>query len=69
MSFFGKIRDWFRGQPADPEAEAEARKVHDDQAKVRTSQSGSASPMTGGTAASPNVPPMPDVLDPDAGSK
>ena len=69
MSFFGKIRDWFRGPPADPEAEAQARKVHDDQATVRVSQSGSASPMGGGTPSSPNMPPTPDVLDPDSGSK
>ena len=65
MSFFGKIRDWFRGQPADPESEAQARKLHDDQATVRISQAGSTSAMTGGAPASPNMPPTPDVLDPD----
>jgi hypothetical protein len=66
LSIFGKIRDWFRGQPGDPETEAAARKMHDDQATVRVSQTGSASPMTGGAPPSANIPPTPDVLDPDA---
>ena len=67
MSFLKKIRDWFRGQPADPEAEAEARKLYDDQATVRISQVGSETPGLGGAAASANMPPTPDVLHPDAG--
>ena len=69
MSFLARIRDWFRGSPEDPEAKAAAKRIHDEQATVRISQSGSASPMGGGTPASPNMPPTPDVLDPDAGSK
>jgi hypothetical protein len=69
LSIFGKIRDWFRGSPTDPETEAAARKLHDDQATVRVSQTGSASPMMGGAPASANIPPTPDVLDPDAGDR
>ena len=69
MSLLNRIREWFRGSPSDPESEAAAKRLHDDQATVRISQSGSASPMGGGIAASPNMPPTPDVLDPDAGSK
>jgi len=69
VSVLARIRGWFRGSPSDPETEAAAKRLHDDQATVRVSQGGSASPMTGGAPGATNMPPTPDVLDPDAGSQ
>jgi hypothetical protein len=58
MNLLEKIRRWFKREPADPEAQAEADRIRENIETVRTSQFGPA----GGS----NLPPTPDVTDPDA---
>lgn len=58
MDLFEKMRGWFKSEPSDPETQAEANRIRDEMETVRTSQLG---PAGGG-----NLPPTPEVTDPDA---
>ena len=54
MDAWNTIRRWL-ARPADPEAEAEAKRMQQNRETIKTSQLG----VGGG-----NMPPTPDVLDP-----
>ena len=58
MKPFQKLRSWFRPEPADAAAVAEARRMEQDNVTIRSSQAGSRQPWAG-------LAPTPDVLDPD----
>jgi hypothetical protein len=57
MSLLQTLRNWFRAEPADAEAVADAKRLEEDKITVRLSQTGR-QPYAG-------IPPTPDVLDPD----
>ena len=58
MKLFQKVRRWFRPEPADAVAVAEAKRMEEDNITIRSSQAGSRQPWAG-------LAPTPDVLDPD----
>ena len=58
MKPFRMLRRWFRPEPADAAAVAEAKRMGEDNITIRSSQAGSRQPWV-------SVPPTPDVLDPD----
>ena len=58
MKLFQKVRRWFRPEPADAAAVAEAKRMGEDNVTIRASQAGSRQPWAG-------LAPTPDVLDPD----
>jgi hypothetical protein len=51
------LRKWFKAEPGEAEAVAEAKRLEEDRITVRLSQTGR-QPYAG-------IPPTPDVLDPD----
>jgi hypothetical protein len=57
MSVLQTLRKWFKAEPADAEAVAEAKRLEEDKITVRLSQTGR-QPYAG-------IPPTPDVLDPE----
>ncbi len=57
MSVLQKLQKWLKPGPVDVEAVAEARRQEEDKLTVRVSQTGR-QPYG-------NIPPTPDVLDPD----
>ena len=57
-----KFFAWMRG-PGDAESAAEAQRLRDERDTIRVSQNQPSGTVFGGGA--PNVPPTPDVLDPD----
>jgi len=58
VKLFQKVRRWFRPEPADAAAVAEAKRMGEDNVTIRASQAGSRQPWAG-------LAPTPDVLDPD----
>jgi hypothetical protein len=59
MSFVDTIRGWFRREPADPSAEAEAKRLAYDRDSIRLSQQ-----MAGRGSGSAMAAPTSDVLRP-----
>jgi hypothetical protein len=57
MRVLQKLRKWLKSGPEDSESVAEARRLEEDKLTVRVSQWGR-QPYS-------NIPPTPDVLDPD----
>jgi hypothetical protein len=57
MSVLQTLRNWFKAEPADAEAVAEAKRLEEGKITVRLSQTGR-QPYAG-------IPPTPDVLDPE----
>jgi hypothetical protein len=52
-----KVRNWLKREPLDPDTTATIRQLEDDKLTIRMSQYGR-QPYV-------NIPPTPDVLDPD----
>lgn len=57
MNLFKKARNWLKGDSGDVEEIAEAKRLEEDKLTVRVSQWGRTSYA--------NIPPAPDVLDPE----
>ena len=57
VSLLQKLRKWLNPGPQDAESVAEAKRVEQDKLTIRVSQMGR-QPYS-------NIPPTPDVLDPD----
>ncbi len=57
MASFKKVRGWLKPGTEDAEAIAEAKRAEDDKLTIRVSQWGRQPYM--------NIPPTPDVLDPE----
>ena len=57
MNAWQKVRNWLKREPLDPETTAAIKRLDEDKLTIRMSQ--------WGRQPYKNVPPTPDVLDPD----